>query len=92
MSIERTPSFVAELPLVVNPQQEKQLFAILDVSRKLYNAVLGECLKKIRLMKQSKDWQNAREMPKHSMERTSAFIQVMDNFNFNQTELEKFGK
>lgn len=58
-STSSTPSFVCELPLRVSPAQEKALLARLEAARQLYNACLGEALKRAGLVQQSKLWQKA---------------------------------
>jgi putative transposase len=58
-STSSTPSFVCELLLRVSPAQEKALLARLEASRQLYNACLGEALKRVGLVQQSKLWQKA---------------------------------
>jgi hypothetical protein len=42
MSRERTPSFVTEIPLRLNPVQKRTLSVRLDCARQVYNACLGE--------------------------------------------------
>ena len=91
MRKNQTPSFIAELPLVVNSHQERQLLLIFEISRKLYNAALGDGLKKIRLMKQSKAWQAARLM-KPSADKTNAFKEIISLFSFTKNDTEKFLK
>ena len=64
MSKSRTLSFVAELPLVVMPPEERQLLVRLDVARQVYNACLGESLKRLQLMQQSNGYQAACRLPR----------------------------
>lgn len=54
-----TPSFVCEVPLRVLPPQEKTLLVRLEVARQLYNACLGEAVKRVKLIQQSRLWQKA---------------------------------
>jgi len=54
-----TPSFVCEVPLRVSPPQEKALLARLEAARQLYNACLGEAVKRVKLIQQSRLWQKA---------------------------------
>ena len=64
MSRKGGPSFVLELPLVVNPHENRVLAVRFEAGRQLYNAVLGEALRRLDLMKQSKAWHTTRRMPK----------------------------
>jgi hypothetical protein len=48
---------VCEVPLQVSPPQEKVLLARLEAARQLYNACLGEAVRRVRLVQQSRLWQ-----------------------------------
>ncbi|OCB02812.1 hypothetical protein BBC27_11360 [Acidithiobacillus ferrivorans] len=63
MSKKAGPSFVLELPLVVSPHESRVLAVRFEAGRQLYNAVLGEALRRLDLMKQSRAWAAARKMP-----------------------------
>ena len=64
MGRAKTPSFVTELPLRVSPTQERLLLSRLDAGRQVYNACLGESLKRLGLLRQSKLYQAACELPR----------------------------
>lgn len=64
-----TESFIAEFPLSTSATDERVLSIRLDAARQIYNAVLGECLRILYLMRESRDWQRAGAMstsPKRS--------------------------
>jgi putative transposase len=63
---KKTPSFIAEFPLSTTPADERELSIRLDAARQIYNASLGESLRRLDLMRESKAWQAAQAMPKHS--------------------------
>ncbi|MDN5348299.1 MAG: hypothetical protein PWP65_1863 [Clostridia bacterium] len=50
---------MCEIPLRVSPPQEKALLVRLEAARQLYNACLGEAVKRVRLIQQSRLWQKA---------------------------------
>jgi putative transposase len=60
----KTDSFITELPLAVSPADEKHLLARLEAARQVYNACLGESLKRFGLLRQSKAYQAAQKMPR----------------------------
>jgi transposase len=60
----KTDSFITELPLAVSLADEKHLLARLEVARQVYNACLGESLKRLGLLRQSKAYQAAQKMPR----------------------------
>ncbi len=53
----KSPSFIAEFPLKTSAIDGRALGVRLDAARQIYNAVLGECLRVLKLMRESKDWQ-----------------------------------
>ena len=61
---KRTPSFITEIPLRTSPSQESVLLARLEAARQLYNACLGEAVKRVKLIEQSKVYQFAKTLPK----------------------------
>ncbi len=63
MEKKTTPSFIHELSLLVSTSQERILLMRMDVARQLYNACLGESLKRLDLMRESKQYQKARIIP-----------------------------
>ena len=58
-----------------------------EAGRRLTNAVLGDALKALDLMRQSKAWQAARAMPK-GKERSEAFKACNDRFGFSEYALQ----
>jgi putative transposase len=87
----KTPTFIAEFPLVTTPDQEGELLIRLSAARNLYNACLGEALRILTLMKQSKAWQHCRTLKKNQG-RGKAFQAVAQDFCFDSGTLEKFAK
>ena len=77
------PTFVTELPLVVSRAQDAVMLGRFEAGRRLCNAVLGDALKALYLMRQSKAWQAAREMPK-GKERSAAFKACNEHFGFTE--------
>src|SRR5438128_858298 len=71
---KKTPTFLLELPLVVEPGQACRLRAHLEAGRQLYNAILSEGTKRLRQMRADPAWQAARALPRtHKQERARAF-------------------
>lgn len=90
MPRQKTDSFVLELPLRISAAEEKRLLARLEAARQVYNACLGESLKRLRLMRQSKMYQAARKLPKKSKERTEAFRDANEHFGFREYDLHAY--
>jgi len=70
-----TPSFIVELPLEVNAAQVKRLLARLEAARQVYNACLGESLRRLRLKQQSRAYQNALKIPPQNAEKRQKPLQ-----------------
>ena len=91
-----TPSFVTELPLQTTPTDEKRLLARLEAARQVYNACLGESLKRLDLLRQSKAYQAARQMPRgqknsaKARSRTKAFRQANKAVGFHEYDLHSY--
>ena len=91
-----TPSFVTELPLITTPTDEKRLLARLEAARQVYNACLGESLNRLDLLRQSKEYQTARRMPRgqknspKARSRTKAFRQANKAVGFHEYDLHSY--
>jgi putative transposase len=85
---ETTPSFVCELPLQTTQADEHELLIRLEMARQIYNATLGESLRLLTLMRESRDWQRAKAMPK-GKERSALFRAVIDRFDFKQSAIDR---
>src|SRR5258706_11870957 len=85
----KTESFIAEFPLRTTAADERALRIRLDAARNIYNAALGEALRRLDLMRQSKAWQAARAAPK-GKERTDAFRAIGRRFGFSWIALKGF--
>jgi transposase len=85
----KTPSFIAEFPLKTSRGDERALRVRLDAARQVYNAVLGECFRRFALIRESKDWQRARSIPRGT-ERTALFRAVLERFDFKSSMADRF--
>jgi putative transposase len=88
MSRAKTPSFVCELPLVLSGDDERRLCIRLDCARQVYNAILGENLKRLDLLRQSKAFQAARRM--RGKARTAAFRALDVQFGLREYDLHAY--
>jgi len=94
----RTPSFVSEIPLHTTAADEAAAETRLDATRNIYNAVLGESLRRLDLMRESQEYRRARAMPKaepRSVERkprAAAFKATLERFGFTSGSIQKFAE
>jgi len=88
-----TPTFLLELPLVVDAGQAKRLRAHFEAARCLYNALLGEALKRLRVMRADQAWQETRSIPSvQKQKRREAFSRLRDEYGFSEYALHAFAK
>ena len=59
----KTPTFLLELPLQVDAQQAKHLRAHFEAARCLYNALLGEAVKRLTPMRAAPRGADSRAPP-----------------------------
>ncbi|NMG82870.1 MAG: hypothetical protein GIS02_01535 [Methanosarcinales archaeon] len=85
----KTPSFILELPLKTTPAHESTILIRLDTGRQLYNACLGECLKRLDLLRQSKEYQSTIKLPK-GKERTEAFKNLNKKYEFTEYDIHHY--
>lgn len=90
MKRTKTPSFILELPLVVTPYVERIVASRFETARRFYNAVLGEGLKRQRLMRESCKWRDALFITDRK-ERTLALRSLCLEYGFTGSSLSSFG-
>ncbi|MGO8950034.1 MAG: RNA-guided endonuclease InsQ/TnpB family protein [Ktedonobacterales bacterium] len=88
----RMPSFVCEVPLQVTPADERVLLARLEAARALYNACLSEARRRLRLVVESRAYQQARRLPKKSPERREGFQAARAAYAFSDAALQAYAK
>jgi hypothetical protein len=82
---KKTPTFLLELPLVVEAGQAARVRAHLEVGRQFYNAVLSVGQRRLRQMRADPDWQAARAISRtHPQERRSAFSALRERYGFSE--------
>jgi len=82
-------SFIHELPLKYNPADNRILDIRFEMARFLFNAVLKEGLVRIKLLKESKLYQRAKNL-KPSKERNKLFKETRNALKFSDYDLQKF--
>ncbi len=89
----KSPTFLLELPLVVEAGQAKRLRAHLEAARQFYNAILSEGQQRLRRMRADPAWQVARAIPRpHKQERQAAFSALRQQYGFSEYALHEHAK
>lgn len=92
----RLPSFICELPLAATQFDARHLLVRLDCARMVYNACLGEALKRLRRLRESKAWRAARQLPRGprgsdaAQKRTEAFREADKQAGFREYDLHAY--
>lgn len=78
------------LTLSLNPSISdiSALNKLFELSRKLYNALLHESMKRLRLMRQSREYITIKNIPKN--EQSRAYIAVKEKFGFTKNHMIKY--
>src|SRR5579859_7864715 len=85
----KTPNFITEIPLVVDDQQESILLSRLEAARQVYNACLGEVLKRREALLHSQAYQTVRNMTAGKA-RTQAFGHAQRAVGFDEYALHDY--
>ena len=88
MKRAKTPTFIVEMPLSVCEKTDRQLTSRLLAGTRLYNAALGEALRRLGLMRESKAWQAARLLK--DKERSAAFVAATKAHHFTSASVSAF--
>jgi hypothetical protein len=87
----KTPSFVTELPLVVDSKQEKELLARFQASRQLYNACLNEAITRMELVRKSDIYQAAKKIPKQQKKKLKeVFSKAREVYRYSDYDLQAY--
>lgn len=85
-----TSSFVCEILLKVSPSNEGVLLSRLEAARQMYNACLGQALRRVKLIRQSKDFNKARSLKPSNPERKVLFKRARERYDFSEYALHSY--
>ena len=93
MKRAKTPTFLLELPLRIDWREACRVRAHLEAARCLYNALLGEAMKRLRCMRHDPAWSKARAIPRsRRQERAQAFSSLRKTYHFSEYDLHEYAK
>ena len=94
MSKDRSLSFVCEIPLRATQTNTRILNARFEAAGQMYNALLGEGMRRLNLMRQSKKYNQARAISpsdeERQAERAALFKQARDTYEFSEYSLSRY--
>ncbi len=89
----KTPTFLLELPLIVNSRQARRIRGHLEAGRALYNTMLSQGQRRLRKMRADPAWQVARAIPcTQKRERQAAFSALREHYGFSEYALHESAK
>jgi transposase len=87
----KTPSFITDVPLIVDSKQEAQLLSRFETGRQLYNAVLNESVVRMELVRNSELYKAAKKVPKdQKKKRAEAFELARKACRYSEYELQAY--
>ena len=89
MAKAKTASFVLELELVLNPHERSILKKKLNISRQIYNACLGEALKRLHKIQADKDYRLILSQEK-SKERAQQLKEIERRYGYSEYQLHEW--
>jgi len=89
MAKSKTSSYVLTLRLKYTTSDKSAIDKYFELSRKLYNAILGETLKRFNLMRDSKLYQQARKTIDKKLKQ-KLFIEAEIKYGFGEYNISKF--
>lgn len=89
MANSKTNSYILTLKLKTNKSDMVALNKYFELSRKLYNALLGEELKRLKIMRESKLYQQAQKET-DKVKRRELFKEVEIKYNYGKFALNKY--
>ena len=85
----KTSTFLLELPLQTSSQQAKHVRAHFEAARGLYNALLGQAMKRLKQMRSDPRWQEARRAV-DKQERSALYAQLRQEYGFSEYALQAY--
>jgi putative transposase len=86
----KTPSFILELPLVVDSSADAELLSRFQAGRQLYNACLNEAMRRLATLRNSVEYQSAKRLPLKSKQRSEAFSNARKQYSYTDYDVQAF--
>lgn len=91
MARSAAPSFIVELPLVVDSFQDRELESRFQASRQLYNACLNEAMVRMEIVRNSEAYKTAKKNPRdRKKERQKAFNDAIIAYRYSDYNLQAY--
>lgn len=88
----KTPSFIATIPLIVSSKDDAELRARFQAGRQFYNAMLNESMARMKLVRNSSAYKQAKKIPKDKKkQRAEAFSAARKAYRYSEYDLHSYG-
>jgi putative transposase len=84
------PTFVASIPLEVTMSQVRTITARFEGARRIYNACLGEALKRARWMRADMRWAHVKAISPDDPARSAKFRELRREYGFTEQDLMSY--
>ena len=88
MKRSKSPSYILTLPIKTTISDNSALEKYFELSRKYYNAILGKLNKRVKLMRESKEYQQTRKLT-NQKEKRDGFKQLEIKYGIKGTALNE---
>jgi len=91
MARKKTPSFITEIPLIVDSAQDAELLSKFEAARQLYNACLNQAMVRMDLVRNSEVFKQAKKVPlSNKKQRTDAFSAARQAYRYSDYEIQAY--
>ncbi len=91
MPRKKTPSFITEIPLIVDSAEDAELLSKFEAARQLYNACLNEAMVRMDLVRNSEAFKAAKKIPRDKKkERSEAFSAARKAYRYSDFDLQAY--
>lgn len=99
MARKKTPSFITEIPLIVDSAQDAELLSKFEAARQLYNACLNEAMNRMELVRNSvraasppgEAFKQAKKIPRaNKKERAEAFSTARQAYRYSDYDIQAY--
>jgi hypothetical protein len=88
---KKTPSFITEIPLIVDSAQDAVLLSKIEAARQLYNACLNEAMIRVNLVRNSERFKAAKKIPRNNKkERSDVFSAARQAYRYSDYDIQAY--
>jgi putative transposase len=87
----KTSTFITEIPLKIDSDQESELLSRFQAARQLYNACLNEAMVRMNLLRNSETYQSAKKISREEKtQRSQAFKSARQSYRYSDYDIQSY--